>query len=55
MNIEPPTKLGRRGQRPVCSCLQTKKELLSHKEQCPYECKYCYWRSPIKEDNNEDN
>lgn len=31
-------------QRPSCSCLSNKKELLNHKGQCEHKCLYCYWR-----------
>ena len=31
-------------QRPSCSCLAQKKELLSNKHQCKHGCLYCYWK-----------
>lgn len=31
-------------QRPGCLCLSCKKELLTHKTQCPHGCLYCYWK-----------
>jgi DNA repair photolyase len=33
-----------RYQRPECMCLSLKKELLSHRRQCPNRCLYCYWK-----------
>lgn len=27
-----------------CLCLTCKRELLTHREQCPHKCIYCYWR-----------
>lgn len=32
-------------QRSGCMCYSGKRELLANKEQCPYRCLYCYWRS----------
>lgn len=32
-----------------CHCLGCKKELLSHKSQCPNGCVYCYWRNTVME------
>ena len=29
--------------RPGCMCLSCKTELLTHKQQCPHKCAYCYW------------
>lgn len=29
--------------RPGCMCLSCKTELLTHKQQCPHGCLYCYW------------
>lgn len=31
-------------QRPSCSCLSQKKELLTNRIQCIHGCLYCYWR-----------
>jgi len=31
-------------QRPTCACLAMKKELLSNKKQCKFNCLSCYWR-----------
>lgn len=33
-----------KGQRPLCSCLANKFELLTKKEPCPHGCLYCYWK-----------
>ena len=34
-----------KGQRPLCSCLANKIELLnSDKKRCPHGCLYCYWK-----------
>ena len=27
-----------------CLCLMGKREILTHKRQCPHKCLYCYWR-----------
>jgi hypothetical protein len=35
---------GRKGQRPACSCIVSKQEMLDHKGQCKHGCLYCYWR-----------
>lgn len=32
-------------QRPKCMCYSGKTELLTHKQQCPHGCLYCYWKS----------
>ena len=32
------------GPRPGCKCLAIKRELLTHRKQCPHGCLYCYWR-----------
>lgn len=31
-------------QRPSCSCLSQKKELLTNRQQCIHGCLYCYWK-----------
>lgn len=31
-------------QRPACSCLSQKKELLNNRQQCSHGCLYCYWK-----------
>lgn len=31
-------------QRHGCMCLSCKKELLTEKKRCPYQCSYCYWK-----------
>ena len=31
-------------QRPLCSCLAQKHELLSKKQKCAHGCLYCYWK-----------
>lgn len=31
-------------QRPLCSCLMQKHELLSKKQKCAHGCLYCYWK-----------
>jgi len=43
-----PTKIKRKNQRGNCTCISEKHELLEHKEQCPYQCKYCYWKQDYK-------
>lgn len=32
-------------QRKNCMCYSGKVELLEHKQQCPHQCLYCYWRT----------
>jgi DNA repair photolyase len=33
-----------KGQRPLCTCLANKFELLTKKEPCGHGCLYCYWK-----------
>lgn len=42
LGVNPPTKTS--GQRPTCTCLAIKKELLSNKKPCFHNCIYCYWK-----------
>ncbi|MBV5347817.1 DUF1848 family protein [bacterium] len=42
--LRPPEKIKKAKQRPSCSCLAEKRELLTHKGQCDHKCLYCYWR-----------
>lgn len=39
-----PQGLKTSGQRPVCKCLTSKKELLTRKQPCAHGCLYCYWK-----------
>lgn len=32
-------------QRKNCMCYSGKTELLEHKQQCPHQCLYCYWKT----------
>lgn len=45
MGLELPREFGVNGQnRHGCLCLRCKTELLEHKNPCPNDCAYCYWR-----------
>jgi hypothetical protein len=44
LGLTPPTNLDYSKQRPSCSCLAVKTELLGHNIQCKHGCLYCYWR-----------
>jgi len=41
---------GKSNQRKACNCINEKIELLDKKEQCAYECKYCYWKTAHNKD-----
>jgi len=43
MNLPILENQGTSKQRKACKCLSEKKELVNKKQQCAYQCKYCYW------------
>lgn len=44
LNLPHPNNQSTGRQRPLCSCLPCKTELLSRKQPCAHKCLYCYWK-----------